>query len=90
MNLPELIVGGVGLVGTVISILTVRTFRIRKWKESMYYFIGGLLILTLYQLVAGFELLTSGWLRGTVETGFVTVTTIGIYKIQQTARTVGA
>lgn len=89
MNIPELIVGVVGLAGIVISIVTIRTFRLQRWKEAMYYFIGALLILTGYQITAGLELIDSRWVQGTVETGFVGIIAIGIYKLRQTARTVG-
>jgi hypothetical protein len=90
MQLPELIVGTVGLIGTTMSIVTVHGFRLRHWKEPMYYFIGGLLILTCYQFLSGFEIVLSPVLRGTVETGFAATITLGIYKMLQTAKTVGA
>lgn len=90
MNVPELLVGSVGLVGTVISLLTVRTFHLRQWKEAMYYFIAALFVLTAYQFVAGFELTSSPMVRGTVETGFVAIIAIGIYKMRETAKAIGA
>ncbi len=94
MDVVELAIGVMGLAGALISFITVYTLRLRQWKEPMYYFIGGLLILTMYQFVAGFELVSSplirGTLRGTAETGFAAIITIGIYKMRNTAKTVGA
>lgn len=90
MGVTEVVTGTVGFIAVFVSIATVRAFRLQQWKHSLYYFIGALSILTLHELLSGLQLLSSPLAKGTAEISFAALIAIGLYKMRETAKTIGA
>jgi len=90
-----LIVGIIGLLGLGICIATIATFKLRLWKRDTYYFTTAVGLYTLHQFAAAAEAadvigrLPVG-VHMFLEIGFVSLIVFGVYKMKQTAETVGA
>lgn len=86
----EVAVGIAGIIGMAITIYASQSFKLRQWKFALYYLLSGLGIFTLYQFMIGFHIVESKYILAGLEVIFIIVITFAIYKLKQTAETIGA
>ncbi|MCJ7429025.1 MAG: hypothetical protein MUP66_01405 [Candidatus Nanohaloarchaeota archaeon QJJ-5] len=81
---------GLSILGIVTSLWAYRGFTLRVWKETMYFFVGGLVVFTGSQVVVLTDIPSSILLKNTMELLAMLGFTYGILKIKKAAMMTGA
>lgn len=86
----EVAVAIAGILGMAITIYAAQSFKLRQWKFSLYYLLSGMGVFTLYQFLLAFNVVSSEYILAGLEVLFIIVMTFAIYKLKDTAETIGA
>jgi len=89
MVAPNIIVVALCILALGMAIVTYRSFTLAIWKRAVRYFIGGLALFTLQEIMLAFNLLTSVWVRAVIEAAFIVLLVIGVRELHRTAETLG-
>jgi len=89
MVAANIIVAVLSLIALSVAVVTYRSFTLAVWKRAVRYFIGGLALFTLQELLLTVDLLTSVWLRAVIEVAFITLLVAGVRELHRTAETLG-
>lgn len=80
----------VSILGIGASLATYRAINIRLWKKPVLYFTGAITAYGIHQTVAALEVFGENLFPHMVlETVFVGLTVIGVYRIKETAEELG-
>lgn len=86
----EVGVGIVSIIAMALTIYTAQQFKLRKWKFALYYLVSGLGVFSIYQFLIGFHVVDSALILAGLEVVFIIVITYSIYRLKQTAESIGA
>lgn len=78
------------LLGVATSIWAYRDFNLRVWKETMYFFVGGLTVFTVSELTVYITMPSQILIQNILELTAMIAFTYGILKIKQAANLTGA
>lgn len=80
----------IGIIGVIVGIWAYRGFRLRVWKETTYFFVGGVVAFTAGQFFIYMDIPNGFLIRNLLELTAVIGFSYGILKIKTAAEMTGA